>query len=423
MPPLPRRLPTDSTPTVLVVDDEHGIREGLAVALRRHNWDAVPVPSLGAARVTLSHRAVDCILLDVRLKDGDGLEFLRELKAGNWRDIPVIVATAYGDGERTIAAMRDGAFDYLTKPFDLEALLESVRRALDSRRAKLHPLEEPSETLIGRSAPMQEVWKRIGRAAAGHDPVLVRGERGSGKETVARALHLFSRAPERAFVHDRAAGLEPSQVLARCREEVTWMLDEVVELTPPAAHALADALHEGTVARVVATASVQPAAGQPPLDLDQGLYFQLAVVEIDVPPLRARKSDIPLLVAHALRDLTTRAVSEAAMSRLLAHDWPGNVGELISVLRRAAALASSDVIDERHLPDDLGTSQTPTAHNPYLGLPLRAAVTNLERDLLLAALERADGNRTVAAKLLGVARPQLYAKLGEHGLENYRRER
>lgn len=420
MPPSSKRPPPSNT--ILVVDDEQGIREGLAVAMRRQQWDAVPVAGIGAARTTLNHRSVDCVLLDVRLKDGDGLEFLRELKSGPHRDVPVIVATAYGDGERTIAAMRDGAFDYLTKPFDLPELTATVQRALGERHAKLHPLEEPSETLVGRSAGMQEVWKRIGRAAAGRQPVLVRGERGSGKETVARAVHRFSAARSLPLRQERAASLTLEQMQDACNAPCTLLLDEVAELPTALVHTLISLLQAGTVARVVATLTrvgeISPHDG-----IDQGLFFELAVVEIDVPPLRARKSDIPLLVAHALRGADTRAVSEAAMSRLLTHDWPGNVGELVSVLRRAAALSQSEVIDERHLPEEIGATPVFLPNNPYLGLPMRDAVSTLERDLLVHALDQASGNRTSAAKLLGIARAQLYAKLAEHGLEGHGKER
>ena len=405
---------------ILVVDDEQGIREGLATAMRREQWDAVPVAGLGAARVTLEHRPIDCILLDVRLKDGDGLDFLRELKAGPHRDVPVIVATAYGDGERTIAAMRDGAFDYVTKPFDLGELVATVRRALGERHAKVHPLEQADATLVGRSAGMQEVWKRIGRAAATTQPVLVRGERGSGKETVARAIHQFSPFRAKSFVHERGSALGAEPLHALCTREGTVLLDEVGELAPPVAHSLTRLLRQGTRARIIATSS---RTDLPHHGIDQSLYFQLAVVDLEVPPLRARKSDIPLLVAHALRGGTTRGVSEAAISRLLAHDWPGTVGELVSVLRRAAALSPAEVIDEGHLPEDLGTTSHPTEANPYLGLPMRDAVSRLERDLLMHALDSAAGNRTAAAKLLGIARAQLYAKLSEHGLETHGRDR
>lgn len=351
------------------------------------------------------------------------MEFLGELKAGPQRDVPVIVATAYGDGERTIAAMRDGAFDYLTKPFDLEQLTQAVRRALGERHAKRHPLQEASETLVGRSAGMQEVWKRIGRAAASRQPVLVRGERGSGKETVARPVHQFS--PDRTLPlrHERAGMLDAERLQSACAEPGTLLLDEIAELPPPLVHSLISRLQAGTTARVLAT--LTRTGGESTLHdgIDQGLFFELAVVEIDVPPLRARKSDIPLLAAHALRGAGTRALSEAAMSRLLAHDWPGNVGELVSVLRRAAALSPSEILDERHLPEEIGTVPLSQPNNPYLGLPMRDAVSTLERDLLLHALTQSGGNRTSAAKLLGIARAQLYAKLAEHGLEGHGKER
>lgn len=404
---------------VLIVDDEQGIREGLATAMRRAGWDAVPASGLAAARTTLAHRAIDCVLLDVRLKDGDGLEMLRELKGGAHRDIPVIIATAYGDGERTIAAMRDGAFDYVTKPFDLNALTSSVRRALERGQTKLHPLEQPDGTLVGRSAAMQEVWKRIGRAAATHEPLLVHGERGSGKDTIARAVHRFSTHDKLPLRIERASELSAAQLPALTDALGTLVIDEVTALSASAAHALAAQLRANTKARIIATCT-DTANNDPYESLDQTLKFQLAVLDIEVPPLRARKSDIPLLVAHVLQG--SHAVAEDAMSRLLAHDWPGNVGELFAVIRRAAAMAHDDVIDSRALPEEWGTTLAPT-HNPYLGMPMRDAVALLERDLLVHALDQAAGNRTSAARLLGIARAQLYAKLNEHGLEGHGKER
>lgn len=415
------------TPSVLVVDDEPGIREGLTVALRREGWLVSAVAGLGAARVTLAHRGADCILLDVRLKDGDGLDFLRELKQGAQRDIPVIVATAFGDGERTIAAMRDGAFDYITKPFDLPNLVGAVRRAVGERAAKLAPLELHDEALVGRSASMHAVWKRIGRAAAGKEPVLVLGEAGSGKETVARAIHRFATGEAATSLHHvRAASLDPAQLDALLQQGDTLLLDELGELPRELQHLLAQRLRQGTRSRVICTgthANELGAAVAMRELLVAELYAEIAVVEIEVPPLRARRSDVPLLVAHALASSSVGAVSEAAMTRLLAHEWPGNVRELLLTVRRGAALAEGDVIEEWHLPDELGGAHRAPSSNPYRGLPLRDAVAAVEKDLLREALERASGNRTLAAKLLGIARPQLYTKLAEHDLEGHGKER
>ncbi|MFO0630924.1 MAG: response regulator [Polyangiales bacterium] len=186
---------------VLVVDDERGVREGLCRALASAGHEAVPASSVAEARLRFAE-GVDCALLDVRLKDGDGIALLEELRGGGDFDVPVVIATAYGDSDRAIRAMRAGAFDYVTKPFDLPALLEVVARAARQRSLarELEPAapEPPPRpgALIGSSAAMLAVWKLIGRAAGSDAPVLLTGETGTGKELVARAIH--DHGPRRA---------------------------------------------------------------------------------------------------------------------------------------------------------------------------------------------------------------------------------
>src|SRR6185295_15130699 len=185
---------------VLIVEDEPGLREGLASAVGTLGHRVLEAAGIAEARARLVERP-DCVLLDIRLKDGDGLDFLKELREGEQRDVPVIVATAYGDSERTIRAMRDGAFDYLTKPFDLPALRATIERALKQRALSraVAPADGDRGTaaltaaaagdLVGTSAAMLAVWKLIGRAASSPAPVLITGETGTGKERVARAIH------------------------------------------------------------------------------------------------------------------------------------------------------------------------------------------------------------------------------------------
>jgi two-component system, NtrC family, response regulator AtoC len=202
--------------TVLIVDDEPGVRDGLVRAVATKGHRTVAAAGLAEARAALGHQEVDCVLLDVRLKDGDGLELLREMRAGRHRDTPVIMATAYGDSERTIQAMKSGAFEYVTKPFDLPILLDAVERALRKRvlgravpeaTAGVPPSGGP---LVGASAPMLGVWKVIGRAAASDAPVLVVGETGTGKELVARAIHDHSARAQQPFIAVNLAALAPT---------------------------------------------------------------------------------------------------------------------------------------------------------------------------------------------------------------------
>jgi two-component system response regulator AtoC len=446
-----------SPPAVLIVEDERGLREGLVGAVETLGYRALAAAGLGEARSALDVSPVDCILLDIRLKDGDGLDFLKELRNGPQRDVPVIVATAYGDSERTIRAMRDGAFDYLTKPFNFQLLLATVARAVKQRalaQAIVPPPVAPIARggLVGTSAAMLGIWKLIGRAAASNAPVLITGETGVGKELVARAIHEYSARSAEPFVAVNLAALPPtlleSELFGHERGAFTGanarrtgrlelaasgtiFLDEIGDLDASLQTKLLRVLQDGAFERVggaeplgmrarVVTATNKPV--HPPQGgsaLREDLYYRLAVIDIDVPPLRARRSDIPLLVAHALRESAARAVSEEAMQRLLAYEWPGNVRELIHVLERAAVLCGGDVIDVANLPESVRApkrSESAIADDEIV--PLREAVAQVERRMILRALERTRGNRSEAARQLGIARAQLYAKLEEYGIAN-----
>jgi DNA-binding NtrC family response regulator len=445
--------------TVLIVDDERGIREGLTAAVEGLGHRALPVPGLAEARRTISSEAVDAILLDIRLRDGDGLDLLRELRKGEHREIPVVVATAYGDSDRTIEAMRDGAFDYVTKPFDLALLLATVERALRQRSLQRtlptktpDPPRAPQEGgLIGQSAAMLAIWKQIGRAAASDAPVLITGETGTGKELVARAIHEYSPLAKEPFVAVNLAALPATLIESELfghergaftgatsrragRFELsqggTLFLDEIGDLDPLLQTKLLRVLQDGRFERVggsepiscrarVLTATNKPVRpGVTGATLREDLYYRLAVFEIEVPPLRARRSDIPLLVGHALDGSPARAVSEDAMAHLQGHGWPGNVRELLHVLRRAAAMCGGDIIDTPDLPPSVRAHRRPAEPEavPLERLTLKEAVAGLERRMIADALERAGGNRSEAARQLGIARAQLYLKMEEYGI-------
>jgi DNA-binding NtrC family response regulator len=455
---------------VLIVEDEAGLRQGLADVIVAMGLQPIAVAGLREARQVVTAASdggppsFDCVLLDIRLRDGDGLDFLRELRAGPARDVPVIVATAYGDSERTIRAMRDGAFDYLTKPFDLPALRATVERAIKQRSLVLTtatvapPADAPGD-LVGTSAAMLAVWKLIGRAAASDAAVLITGETGTGKELVARAIHRYSPRAARPFVAVNLAALPPTLIESELfghergaftgasgrrsgrfetAADGTLFLDEIGDLDPALQTKLLRVVQEGRYERVggnetLASGARLLAATNRPVRpgaaggaaLREDLYYRLAVIEIEVPPLRARRSDIPVLVSHALRGTPARAVSEEAMAQLLAHAWPGNVRELFHVVQRAAVMCGGEVIDVVNLPEPLRAAATRTRTPVDAGgdtradgddLSLHAATARLERRLITRALEQAKGNRSAAARLLGIGRPLLYAKLEEHGL-------
>ncbi|MDP3277717.1 MAG: sigma-54 dependent transcriptional regulator [Deltaproteobacteria bacterium] len=448
---------------VLVVDDERGVREGLVRAMKSAGHQTLSADSVKSARelVIAEHQQMDCVLLDVRLGDGDGLALLREIKQTLAPSLSVIIATAYGDSERTIGAMRDGAFDYVTKPFDLDTLFDAVSRAIRQRELTRERVDTPSPTpapkgtLIGSSAAMLAVWKAIGRAAASDAPVLITGETGTGKELVARAIHQFGARSTSPFVAVNLAALTETLLESELfgyekgaftganarkvgRLELvgngTLFLDEIGDLDLTLQTRLLRVLGErrfervggsGTTltfeGRVLAATHKAVRPGENKSTLREDLYYRLAVIEIEIPPLRARKSDIPLLVASALGPSAAHAVSESAMEALLAYAWPGNVRELLHVIERAAAMCGGEVIDREDLPPSVLAAKPIEENHGYSladfdGLSLKDALAKLERALIVQALERAAGNRSEAARTLGMARPQLYTRLDEYGL-------
>jgi DNA-binding NtrC family response regulator len=297
---------------------------------------------------------------------------------------------------------------------------------------------------------MLQIWKLIGRAAALDAPVLITGETGTGKELVARAVHDYSVRSAEPFVAVNLAALPPSLLESELfghergaftgaaarrsgRLEAaaggTLFLDEIGDLDPSLQTKLLRVLSDGSYERVggdermvsrarILSATHKPVRpGEPGCVLRDDLYYRLAVIEIPIPPLRARRSDIPQLVAHALAGTPARAVSEEAMARLVAYRWPGNVRELIHVIARTAALAGGEIIDAGNLPEALHEPGERALPDPAADqLSLREAVAALEKRLIQAALERAAGNRSEAARQLGIGRPQLYAKLEEYGM-------
>jgi DNA-binding NtrC family response regulator len=447
--------PSAGAASVLIVEDEPGLREGLATAVGTLGYRPLQAAGIAEARKLITSEP-DCVLLDVRLKDGDGLDFLKEMRRGPERDVPVIVATAYGDSERTIRAMRDGAFDYLTKPFHLPTLLDAVSRAVRQRALgrtmKVPPPAPVAESgLVGTSAPMLAIWKLIGRAAGSSAPVLITGETGVGKELVAHAIHDYSVRSGAPFVAVNLAALPPMLLESELfghekgaftgattrrggRFELagqgTLFLDEIGDLDGALQTKLLRVLSDGTFervggsealaarARIIAATNKPVQPGEPGCVLREDLYYRLAVIEIEVPPLRVRRSDIPLLIAHTLAGTPARAVSEQAMDILLGYDWPGNVRELGHVIQRAAVLGG-EIIDVGSLPEALKvrTSRASAAlGSPSQPIPLRDAIAQLEKRMILEALERTKNNRSEAARQLGIGRPQLYAKMEEHGI-------
>ncbi len=331
--------------TVLVVDDEPVIRRALVERLEEEGFHAVGAGSLAHARTALANEPVDAMLLDLKLKDGDGLDLLEEVRRTR-AELPVIVVSAFGDSARAIRAMKLGAFEYVTKPFDTDALLATIARAVETLPVVEPPAPAPGTTMIGSSPRMLDVWKAIGRAAASDVPVLITGETGTGKELVARAIHDNGDRRGKPFVAVNIAALPPAlleselfghekgaftgaiaqrQGRFELAGEGTLFLDEIADLDPLLQTKLLRVLEEHRFERVGGTqllethARIVSATSRPLAQLREDLYYRLGVVQIAVPPLRERRQDIPALV-HAFlaaAPLPRRALSEAALDRLV----------------------------------------------------------------------------------------------------------
>lgn len=437
---------------VLVVEDEAGVRQGLERVLAAEGYAVTGAGSLAEARARLAERPYQAVLLDLRLGDGEGLALLDELQAAG-SAVPVIITTAYSDSEHIIAAIKGGAFDYVTKPFDLPRLLQVLERSLERGRSQPAPeVAEPAGELLGSSEAMVNVWKLIAHAARSQAPVLITGETGTGKELVARAIHRHGPRAAGPFIAVNVASLPPSLIeselfghergaftgavgLKRGRLELasggTLFLDEIGELERPLQTRLLRFLQErefervgGEVtlssdARVVAATHRAVKAGTEGGALREDLYFRLAVIELHLPPLRERRGDVLDLARRFAAHMGLAGISAEAARLLEAHQWPGNVRELKHLIERAAVVRPGQRLDVEAVVEALGQPAAggrESTVDHLLHLPLREAVDAFERFLLVRALERAGGNRARAARELGIPRSQLYAKLQLHGI-------
>jgi two-component system, NtrC family, response regulator AtoC len=447
---------------ILIVEDEKTALHSLSVLLEDEGFTVLMAEDGETALGLALREEPDLVLLDIRLPGMDGLTLLQRLRAG-YSDAAVIIMTADTASSTAIRATQLGAFDYMTKPVDIEHLLVLVRRALEYRALdrEVRALRagkaagQPVAGMVGHSAPMQAVYKLIGRVASSDATVLIEGESGTGKELVANAIHDHSSRvngpivrvncaaiPEplleaELFGHERGAFTNALYLRKGRFEEAeggTLFLDEVGDLPLALQAKLLRAVQERTVERlgsnrplkidfrlIAATArhlSDAVAAG----GFREDLYYRLNVVRIQLPALRERPEDIPLLVRRFLarsdRPVTLRP---DALDLLLAYDWPGNVRELENVVARAMAIAPGGVITADCIEIPRRSATCPNAAGWIKTIPWRNGFKNVvnevERYMLEAAVADAGGNKARAAQQLGIQRRLLYDKMREFGLE------
>ena len=457
---------------LLIVDDERNIRRILSLMLRDRGHRVDEAADGASALEHIGKSTPDLVLLDLRLPDTDGLAVMEKLHA-HAPDIGVIMMTAHGTISTAVEAMRQGAFDYITKPFDNEKLLLLVERALDLRRSG-HGAETPTHEsesrcgfseIIGISPAMQKLFRTLAKVARVDATVLISGESGTGKELVARGIH--RRSPRRSgpfvavncsaipqtlfeaefFGHERGAFTDARATRAGFFEQAeggSLFLDEVGELASDAQAKLLRALQERTITRlggraprpvdvrVIAATNRQLEAEVRTGNFREDLYWRLNVVQITLPPLRERREDLELLFDHFLerinRDLglSIRGITPEARQRMLDHPWGGNVRELENTLCRAAILCETQRIGLEDLPSRVRRGDSPagareSADPPSedsisLGEAVRRSTAELEKRMVLARLEDYDGNRTRTAKSLGISRKTLFNKMRQYGL-------
>ena len=443
---------------LLVVDDEETTRELCAAVAEQGGMRVRTVATAEDALEELEQSAIDIVLTDLKLPETSGLELLQKVHDLH-PEVAVIVLTQYGTIDSAVEATRMGALDYVTKPFRVEELrtrLERVRRAVELQQEN-RLLREQLRTrpgfggLIGMSAKMERVYKMVEKVSQHDYPVLVLGESGTGKELVARSIHFSGPRKDRPFVPVDCSALVPTlieselfgyvkgaftgamqakQGLMEAAHGGTLFLDEIGDMPVDLQAKLLRALQEREIKPVGSTDRRQIdvriiAATNRDLEnairtggFRQDLYFRLNVVQIKLPPLRDRKSDIPLLVTSFLDKFVdengpARTISDHAMRSLVAYDWPGNVRELENAIERAVALGSGPIVHVADLPTNLQYPTSDRAPQKDELLPLE----ELERRAIVRTLRETGGDKLAAARMLGIGKTTLYRKLKQYRME------
>ncbi len=443
--------------TVLVIDDEEGIRQVLGAALETDGYEAILEETGDSAEKRVRDGSVDCVILDLVLPDKDGLEILETILTED-PELPVIMVTGHASVETAVEAMRRGAFDYFVKPLSLVAVSVVVSKALESRRLRQEcrrlrrQIEErfSAKTLVGTSTAMRNVFQLIDRVAFSPSPVLICGEAGLGKARVARAIHEAGRKGE-PFVTVDCTSME-SEALGKAlfghphdsqskgafqqASSGSLFLRDVGSMPQPVQARLAETL-EGRNDRQHGGGERRPCRilASSRTDLDQlrrqgrfreDLYYRLNVVRIDIPPVRERPEDIPALLSHFLRQssedfgVPPKVLTPDARAQIMDYPWPGNVRQLENAVERAVALAyGRDTVSPEDLPAEVRSGKPvllPWLVGKAPGGSLPEILTALEQQLVLNALDRANWVKTRAADLLKVKRTTLIEKMKRLGI-------
>jgi DNA-binding NtrC family response regulator len=444
--------------TVLVADDEKNIREGLREALILDGYDVLLAADGKEALDTVNRGDVDLLITDLKMPRLSGEELLKSV-ASQFPTVPVIILTGHGTIESAVQAMHDGAYDFLTKPVNLDRLSLLVKRAVANRelavqnRAMQEELERRSgfASIIGKSAEMKQVFDIVRQVAPSRSSVLITGESGSGKEMIAEALHYNSPRKDKSFIKLHCAALTESLLeselfghekgaftgaIARKRGRFelahlgTLFLDEIGEINQNVQIKLLRVLEEKKFERVGGEETIEVdvrliAATNRDLkdaiakgSFREDLYYRLNVVNIHIPPLRERKEDIPLLVAAFLKEFSQEngrpieGIDPKARLALYNYSWPGNVRQLRNSVESAVVLSKGSTLTLEDFPPNIRGETGADS----LRLPLGTSLAEMEKEVIRSTLAREGGNKSRTAEILGIGRKTLHRKIEEYGL-------
>lgn len=451
---------------ILIVDDEKGMREMLSIMLNKDGHQTVMADGGQKAIKLVNQDIFDLVITDVRMPKVGGVEVLKAVKEVS-PDTVVIMITAFATAETAVEAMKEGAYDYIMKPFNVDEIRHVVRNALEKRRLKeenillRRELESgrAGKNFIGFSEPMKNVFDLIARVADKDSTVLISGESGTGKELAARAVHNLSHRRDKPFVYIHCGALpeqlleselfghmkgsftgavESKEGLFEVAEGGTVFLDEITETSQALQVKLLHVIQDREFKRVGGTVDIKVdvrilAASNRDLISEvksgafrEDLYYRLNVIPITMPPLRDRKQDIPYLAEHFLtkyrRNGRPDRLSEDAMNALTAYGWRGNVRELENIIERSCALCDGDVVGIEHLPAELkADAGAPDCNHAVeltdAGIDLEGILDGIEKGYLLKALEKTGGAKMEAARILGLSFPSFRHRLKKLGIE------
>ena len=445
--------------TVLIADDEKNIRSGLAIAFEDEGYDTLQAEDGQVAWTMINKKSVDLVITDLRMPGISGYDLLKKINAA-YPTLPVIVLTGHGSIEDAVQAMRDGAVDFFTKPVDLDHLILTVSKALSNKRiseqnrqlkAEIDVLKKKQgyQKIIGKSAPVAKMMEIIAQVAPSKASVLVTGESGTGKELVADAIHSLSSRADGPLIKVNCASLSPTLLESELfghekgaftgavsqkkgRFELadggTIFLDEIGEIDQSTQIKILRVLQERCFERVGGEETVSVdvrivAATNRNLEQEirngnfrEDLYYRLNVVHIEVPPLRERKEDIPLLISSFIDSFNqedgrhVEGFTNSARKALLAYSWPGNIRELRNTVESCVVLARGAMIDVDELPPHIASRD----ENETVSINVGTTLEEAEKKIILSTVAHYKGNKTKAAEVLAIGRKTLHRKLEEY---------